>query len=105
MDGTMWTSFAGCQTLCASSLMVAAAVLVSSGNWKILLEMRPVGIRWAVGVPTLDVVALSAMMEGMDPPRTPFLMIFLRAGMSLTLLMRSCSSAWQGGRALMYKIE
>jgi len=28
MDGTMWTSFAGCQTLCTSSLTVVAAVLV-----------------------------------------------------------------------------
>ena len=66
MDSTMWTSFAGCPTLCASSLTVAAAVLVPSGNWKILVEMRPVGIRGAVGVPTLDVAALSATMEGME---------------------------------------
>jgi hypothetical protein len=40
----MWTSFAGCRTLCASSLTVAAAVLVPSGDWKILVEMRPVGM-------------------------------------------------------------
>jgi hypothetical protein len=105
MDGTMWTSFAGCRTLCASSLMVAAAVLVPSGNWKILLEMRTVGIRGAVGVPTLDVAALSAMMEGMDPSRTPFLMNFSSAVMSLMLLMRSCSSSWQVGGALTYKRE
>ncbi len=63
----MWTSFAGCRTLCKSSLTVAVAVLVPSGNWKILLDMRPVGMRVAVGVPTLDVAALSAMMEGMEP--------------------------------------
>ena len=62
-------------------------------------------IRGAVGVPTLDVAALSVMMEGMDPSRTPFLMNFLRAVMSLTLLLRSCSSTWQGGGALTYKIE
>ncbi len=62
MEGTMWMSFAGCRTLCASSLTVAAAVLVPSGNWKILLDMRPVGMRGAVGVPMLDVAALSAMM-------------------------------------------
>ena len=67
--------------------------------------MRTVGIRGAVGVPTLDVVALSAMMEGMDLSRTPFLMNFLRAVMSLMLLMRSCSSSWQVGGALTYKIE
>ena len=105
MDSTMWTSFAGCPTLCASSLTVAAAVLVPSGNWKILVEMRPVGIRGAVGVPTLDVAALSATMDGMDPSRTPFLMNCSRAVMSLTLLMRSCSSTWQGGGAVSYKIE
>ena len=105
MDGTMWTSFAGCRTLCASSLTVAAAVLVPLGNWKILLEMCPVGIRGAVGVPTLDVAALSTTMEGMDPSRTPFLMNFLRAVMSFTLLMHSCSSSWQGGGALTCKIE
>ena len=74
-------------------------------SWKILLEMRPVGIRGAVGVPTLDVAALSAMMEGMDPSRTPFLMNCVRAVVSLTLLMRSCSSTWQGGGAVSYKIE
>jgi len=28
MEGMMWTSFAGCRTLCTSSLTVAAAVLV-----------------------------------------------------------------------------
>jgi len=82
-----------------------AAVLVPSGDWKILLEMRLVGIRGAVGVPTLDVAALFAMMEGMDLLRTPFLMNFSRAVRSLTLLMHSCSSTWQGGEALSYKIE
>jgi len=54
--------------------------------------MHPVGMRGAVGVPTLDVAALSGTMEGMDPSRTPFLMNFLRAVMLVTLLMRSCSS-------------
>jgi len=105
MEGTMWTSFAGCRTLCASSLTVAAAVLDPSGNWKILVEMRPVGMRGAVGVPTLDVTALSATMEGMDPSRTPFLMNFSRAVMSVTLFMPSCSSTWHGGEAVSYKIE
>ena len=96
----MWTSFAGCRTLCASSLTVAAAVLVPLGDWKILVEMRPVGMGGAVGVQTLDVAALSGPMEGMDLSRTPFLMIFFRAVMSVTLLMRSCSSTWQGGGAV-----
>ena len=105
MEGTMWTSFAGCRTLCVSSLTVAAAVLVPSGNWKILVEMRLVGMRGAVGVPTLDVAALSGTMEGMDPSRTPFLIIFSRAVMSVTLLMRSCSLTWQGDGAVSYKIE
>ena len=105
MDGTMWTSFAGCRTLRASSLTVAAADLVPLGNWKILFEMRPVGIRGGVRVPTLDVAALSATMEAMDPSRTPFLIIFSRAAMSLMLLMHSCSSTWQGGGAVLYKIE
>ena len=63
------------------------------------------GIRGAVGVPTLDVAALSGTMEGMDPSRTPFLIIFSRAVMSVTLLMRSCSLTWQGGGAVSYKIE
>ena len=67
--------------------------------------MHPVGMRGAVGVPTLDVAALSGTMEGMDPSRTPFLMNFLRAVMLVTLLMRSCSSTWQGGGAVSYKIE
>ncbi len=79
MEGTMWTSFAGCRTSYASSLTVVAAVRVPSGNWKILLDMRPVGMRGAVGVPTLEVAALSAMMEGMEPFRTPFLINFSRA--------------------------
>ncbi len=46
MEGTIWTSFAGCGTSCASLLTVVAAVRVPSGNWKILLDMRPVGIKW-----------------------------------------------------------
>ena len=104
-EGTMWTSFAGCRTLCASLLTVAAAVLVPSGNWKIFVEMRPVGIRGAVLVPTLDVAALSGTMEAMDPSRTPFLMICSRAVMSLMLLMCSCSSTWQGGGAVSFKTE
>ena len=78
IDGTMWTSFAGCRTLCASSLTVAAAVLVPSGNWKILLDMHPVGMRGAVRVQTLDVAALSTAMEGMESLSTPFLMICSR---------------------------
>ena len=72
MEGTMWTSFAGFRTLCASLLTVAAAVLVPSGNWTILMDMRPVGMRGVVGVPTQDVAALTMMMEGMEPLRTPF---------------------------------
>ncbi len=43
MEGTMCTSFAGCRTLCASSLTVAAAVLVPSGNWKIFVGDAPGG--------------------------------------------------------------
>jgi len=43
MEGMMWTSFSGCRILCASSL------------WKILLDMHPVGMRGAVGVPMLGV--------------------------------------------------
>ena len=104
MEGTMWTSFAGCQTSCTSSLTVAAAVLVLSGSWKILLDMRPVGMKGAVGVPTLDVTALFATMEGVDLLRTPFLMNFSWAVMSLMLLMCSCTLTWQGGRAVSNKI-
>ena len=92
MEGTMWMSFAGCQMSCESLLTVAAAVLVLLDNWKILLDMRPVGMRGAVGVPTLDMAALSATMEGMDLLRAPCLMIFSRAVMLLVLLMCSCTS-------------
>ena len=63
------------------------------------------GIRVAVGVPALDVAALSATMDAMDPSRTPCLMNCSRAVTSLTLLMRSCSSTWQGGGAVLYKIK
>ncbi len=105
MEGTMWTSFAGCRRSCANSLTVVAAVCVPSGNWKILLNMRPVGMRGAVGVPTLEVAALSATMEGMELFRTPFFINFLRAVISLTLLAYSCSLTWQGGRAMLDKIE
>ena len=101
----MWTSFAGCQTSCANLLRVAAAVCVPSGNWKILLDMRPVGMRGAVGVPTLEVAALSATMEGMEPFWTPFLINFSRAVIMLTFLVYSCSLTWQGGRAMSDKIE
>ena len=101
----MWTYFAGCRTLSACLLTVAAAVLVPSGNWKIFVEMRPVGIKGAVLVPTLDVAALSGMMEAMDPSRTPFLMICPRAFISLILLRCSCSSTWQVGGAVSFRIE
>jgi hypothetical protein len=105
MEGTMWTSFAGCRTSCASLLTVAVAFHVPSGNWKILLDMRPVGMRGTVGVPTLEVAALSATMEGMELFRTPFLINFLRAVILLTLLAYSCSLTWQGGGAMSDKIE
>ena len=105
MEGMMWTSFAGCRTLCMSSLTVAAAVLVPSGNWKILLDMRPVGMRGAGRVQMLDVAALSTAMEGIESLSTPFLMICSRVVMSLTLLMVSCTSTWHGGGAVSYRIE
>ena len=104
MEGTMWTSYAGCRTSCASLFTVAAAVLARLSNLKILLDVHPVGMRGAVGVPTLDVAALSTTMEGMDPLRTPFLMNFSRAVMLSMLLMCSCTSTWQDGRAMLYKI-
>ncbi len=50
--------------------------------------MRPVEMRGAVGVPLLEVAALSMTMEGMEPFRTPFLMNFSRVVISLTLLLR-----------------
>ncbi len=101
----MWMSFAGCRTLCASLLTVAVAVRVPLGNWKILLDMRLVGMRGAVRVPTLEVAVLSAMMEGMELFRTPFLMNFLREVISLMLLAYSCSLTWQGGGAMSDKME
>jgi hypothetical protein len=101
----MWVSFAGCRTSFASLLTVAIAVRVPSGNWKILLDLRPVGMRGAVRVLTLEVAALSVTMEGMEPFRTPFLINFSRAVISLMLLAYSCSSTRQGGGAMSDKIE
>jgi hypothetical protein len=98
MVGTMWTSLAGWRTLCASSLMVLAAVLVSSGSWKIFSDVRPVGMNGSCLVPTWEVAALSAMMDGIEPLRTPFFMSCSRAFDLLTLwmlsgcLLISCSS-------------
>jgi hypothetical protein len=62
-------------------------------------------MRGTVGVPTLEVAALSATMEGMEPFRTPFLINFSRAVISLMLLVYSCSLTWQGGGAMSDKIE
>ncbi len=59
----------------------------------------------AVGVPMLEMAALSARMEGMEPFRTPFLINFSRAVILLTLLGYSCSLIWQGGGAMSDKIE
>ncbi len=73
MVGTMWTSLAGWRTLCASSQMVLAAVLVPSGSWKIFLDVHPIGMNGSCLVPTWEVVALSATMDGIEPLRTPFL--------------------------------
>ena len=67
--------------------------------------MHPVGMRGVVGVPTQDVAALTMTMEGMEPLRTPFLMICSRVVMTLTLLMVSCTLTWQGGGAASYRIE
>ena len=62
-------------------------------------------MRGAVRVLTLEVAALSVTMEGMEPFRTPFLINFLRAVISLTLLAYSCSLTWQGSGAMSDKIE
>ncbi len=67
--------------------------------------MRPVGMRGAFGVPTLEVAMLSAMMEGMEQLRIPILMNFLRVVILLTLLTYSCTLTWQGGGAMLDKIE
>ena len=70
-----------------------------------MLDVRPVGIRGAVGVPTLEVAALSATMDGMDPLRTPSLIMCSRVVMALMVLMVSCASTWQAGGAVSYRIE
>ncbi len=111
MVGTMWTSLAGWRALCTSSLIVLAAVLVSSSSWKIFSDVRPVGMNGSCLVPTWEVVALSVTMDGIEPLRTPFLMSCSRAFVSLTLwmlsgcLLISCSSTWQGGGAMLDEIE
>ena len=53
-----------------------AAVCVPSGSWKILSDVRPVGMRGAVVVPMLEVAMQSATIDGMEPSRTPCLKIF-----------------------------
>jgi hypothetical protein len=85
MDGTMWMSFVGWRTLCASSLTVAAAVCVPSGSWKILSDVGPIGMKGAVVVPMLEDAALLATMDGMEPSRTPCLMSCSRAYVSFTI--------------------
>jgi hypothetical protein len=105
-DGTMWMSFAGWRTSCASFLLVAAAFCVLLGSWKILSDVPPIGMKGAVVVLTLEVVALSVTMDGMEPSRTLCLMSCLRVYISFTLLMHlvgllfSCSLTWQGGGAV-----
>jgi hypothetical protein len=47
--------------------------------------------------PTLDVAALSAMMDGMIPLRTWDLMDFLEMALMLSHLVDFCSLTWQGG--------
>ncbi len=62
-------------------------------------------MRGAVAVPTLEVAVLSATMEGMESFRTPFLINFLRVVILVKLLAYSCSLTWQGGGAMLDKIE
>jgi hypothetical protein len=111
MVGTMWTSLAVWQTLCTSSLIVLAAILVPSGSWKIFLDVHTVGVKGSCLVLTWEVAALSAMMDGIEPLRTPFLMSCSRAFVSVMLwmlsgcLLISCSLTWKGGGAMSDKIE
>jgi hypothetical protein len=49
-------------------------------------------------VPTFDVAPLSAMVEGMDPSRTPSFIFLL-------LFTLFCLSAWQFGGAVLSNIE
>ena len=65
-----------------------AAVCVPSGSWKILSDVRPVGMRGAVVVPMLEVAMQSATIDGMEPSRTPCLMIVLRVVVSFMWLTR-----------------
>ncbi len=91
--------------------MVLAAVLVRLGSWKIFLDVRPIGMNGSCLVPTWEVAALSAMMDGIEPLRTSFLMSCSKAFISLMLWMLSgcllipCSSTWQGGGVMLDKIE
>ncbi len=72
MVGTMWTSLAGWWTLCTSSLIMLAAVLVPSGSRKIFLDVHPVGMNGSCLVLTWEVAALSTTMDGIEPLRPPF---------------------------------
>jgi hypothetical protein len=75
------------------------------------LDVRPIGMNGSCLVPIWEVAALSTTMDGIEPLRTPFLMSCSRAFVSLTLWMLSgcslisCSSTWQGSRAMLEKIE
>jgi hypothetical protein len=84
---------------CGSKMMVSAAILVPPGSWNTLSDALPVGMNKALSFFTLtfDVAVLSATIDGMEPLRTPFLMIISDGLLMCLFLDGFCSSTWQSG--------
>ncbi len=83
--------------------MVSAAVRVPFGSWKILLDGLPVGLNADLSfvVPTFDVAALSATMDGRVPLSVPCLMVSLANLLMPSCLVEVCSLTWHSGRVVL----
>jgi hypothetical protein len=64
-----------------------------------LLDALLVGTNedWSLIAPMFDVAALSAMIDGMVPLRTPLLMLDLKVLLIASFWFGVCSSTWQSG--------
>jgi hypothetical protein len=76
ITGTMCTSFAGGRCSWWSLSIAVAASTAPFGKQNALFDCHPVETKafldWSFFVPTLDVAALSAKAEGIEPFMTPF---------------------------------
>ncbi len=99
IDGMRWMSFTSWPMSKGSSLMESAAVCVPLGSWNILFDDLPVGTKedWSLVAPTFDVAALSTMIDGMVPLRTPLLMADSKNLLIASFWFGVCSLTWQSG--------